>query len=47
MLRIYFPKGDPIVLADKEVIFRVTYGSLKVSQRFRLKDLVCRGDLDL
>ncbi len=47
LLQIYFPKTDPIVLDDKEVSFTTTYGTLKVVQRFRLKDMLYNGKLEL
>lgn len=47
LLQMYFPKTDPIVLDDKEVLFRTSFGSLQVIQRFRLKDMIYKGRLDL
>jgi hypothetical protein len=46
-LEIFFPKTDPITLADKEVVFRTNFGTLKVVRRFRLKDMLYRGQLEL
>lgn len=46
-LEIFFPKTEPITLADKEVVFRTSFGTLRVTQRFRLKDLLYHGQLEL
>ncbi len=47
LVTVYFPKGEPIVAADKEVEFRTSYGGLRVAQRFRLKDMMSHGQLEL
>jgi hypothetical protein len=46
-VRVYFPKDVPIEVQDKEVTFQTTYGSIKVTQRFKLKDMMYRGKLEL
>jgi hypothetical protein len=46
-VQIFFPKSVPIDLKDKEVMFQITYGSIKVTQRFKLKDMMYRGKLEL
>lgn len=46
-IQIFFPKSEPIVASDKEVFFGTTYGSIKVTQRFRLKDMMYKGKLEL
>jgi hypothetical protein len=46
-LRFFFPRTSPIELDDKEVMFTTHYGRLKVSERFRLKDMVYKGGLEL
>jgi hypothetical protein len=46
-LQIFFPKTDPITLSDKVVLFRTTFGTLKVVQGFRLKDMTLKGQLEL
>jgi hypothetical protein len=46
-LTIFFPKTNPIVLDDKEVEFRTSFGTLLVVARFRLKDLLYQGRLEL
>jgi hypothetical protein len=42
-----FPRTDPIVLDDKEIEFVTTIGGLEIKQKFKLKDLVVNGQLDL
>ncbi len=44
---IYFPKTVPLDLKDKEVTFQTSYGSVKVTQRFKLKDMLYHGKLEL
>lgn len=46
-VQVFFPKTVPIEAKDKEVIFQITYGSIKVTQRFKLKDMIYRGKLEL
>lgn len=46
-VRVYFPKDVPIDAQDKEVTFQTTYGSIKVTQRFKLKDMQYNGKLEL
>jgi hypothetical protein len=46
-VQIYFPKSDPITLDDKTVVFHARYGTLRVAQGFRLKDMVVKGRLEL
>jgi hypothetical protein len=46
-VQIYFPRSVPIEPKDKEVLFQITYGSIKVTQRFKLKDMMYRGKLEL
>jgi hypothetical protein len=43
----FFPKTHPITDADKEAEFSTKYGSMEVTQRFRLKDMVFKGKLAL
>ena len=47
LIQIFFPKTDPISLSDKEVFFSTSYGSIKVTQRFRLKEMTYKGKLEL
>jgi len=42
-----FPKSAPIVEDDKEVEFVARIGELSVRQRFRLKDMLLNGKLEL
>jgi hypothetical protein len=46
-LRFYFPRSSAIVMTDKEVLFSTHYGRLTVRQRFRLKDMLYKGELEL
>ncbi|MBV9265303.1 MAG: hypothetical protein JO061_03955 [Acidobacteriaceae bacterium] len=46
-IQIFFPKTDPITLDDKEVAFGTVFGTVQVIQRFRLKDMVYKGKLEL
>lgn len=47
VLQIFFPKTDPIVPGDKEVAFSTQYGTLRLSEVFRLKDMLVQGRLEL
>jgi hypothetical protein len=42
-----FPRTDPIVVDDKEVEFVTTIGTIEIKQKFKLKDLVINGQLEL
>jgi hypothetical protein len=46
-LRFYFPRSNPLGMDDKEVLFSTHYGRLTVRQRFRFKDMLYKGELDL
>lgn len=46
-VQLFFPKTDPITLADKEVFFGTTFGSIRLVQKFRLKDMTYKGKLEL
>jgi hypothetical protein len=46
-LHLFFPKNDPITLSEKEVTFVTRFGSLTVQKRFRLKDMMYSGKLEL
>lgn len=46
-LRFYFPRSSSIQMNDKEVLFSTRYGRLTVRQRFRLKDMLYKGVLEL
>ncbi|MGH9653793.1 MAG: hypothetical protein ACRD6B_10070 [Bryobacteraceae bacterium] len=47
VLQFFFPRDKPIVLTDQEAIFQTKFGIMKVKKRFRLKDMVVRGKLEL
>jgi len=42
-----FPRTDPIVLDDKEVEFVTAIGTLEIKHKFKLKDLLVNGQLEL
>ncbi|MBV9082557.1 MAG: hypothetical protein JOZ62_07780 [Acidobacteriaceae bacterium] len=46
-VRIFFSRTEPITSNDKEVTFGTTFGSMKVIQKFRLKEMMYRGKLEL
>ena len=47
VLLFIFPKTVPLSLDDKEVEFATKVGAITVRQKFRLKDMVFNGKLDL
>ena len=47
ILLIGFPRTDPITLADGDVEFDVKIGALGVKKKFKLKDMVFHGRLEL
>jgi hypothetical protein len=42
-----FPKTNPITEEDKEVEFNLRIGDIYIKQKFRLKDMVFNGKLEL
>jgi hypothetical protein len=42
-----FSEEQPITLADKEVTFVTRFGSISVEKKFRLKDMLYKGELAL
>jgi hypothetical protein len=46
-IHLFFPRTEPITLADKEVTLVTRFGSLTVQKKFRLKDMTYKGQLDL
>jgi hypothetical protein len=44
---LFFPRTSSITLDDKDVTFEVRFGSLSVTKKFRLKDMVYKGELAL
>ncbi len=47
VMLFYFPKGDPIELADKEVEFRLTTARMGLKRKFALRDMTYQGKLQL
>lgn len=47
VLHLFFPRTGDIAEDDKEVTFETRFGSLTVVKRFRLKDLLYKGQLEL
>lgn len=47
LLLVGFPRTDPITLADGDVEFDVKIGALSVKKKFKLKDMVFHGKLEL
>ena len=47
VVHLFFPRSQAITLNDKEVLFETRFGSLTVSRKFRLKDMVYAGKLEL
>ena len=46
-LHLFFPRAEAISLADKEVNFETRFGSISILKRFRLKDMLYKGQLEL
>ncbi len=46
-LHLFFPRTQAIDADDKEVTFQMRFGSLSVVKKFRLKDMVYHGQLEL
>jgi hypothetical protein len=46
-VHIFFPRREAIDADDKEVTFQMRFGSLSVVRRFRLKDMMYHGQLEL
>lgn len=46
-IQVFFPRDNPITLNDKEVMFGTIFGSVRVLQKFRLKEMVYQGELSL
>ena len=47
LIHLFFPRNQPITLADKEITFAIRFGSMSVEKRFRLKDMTYKGKLEL
>lgn len=46
-VHLFFPRNAPLTVKDKEVTFQVRFGSLSVSKKFKLKDMLYKGELAL
>ena len=46
-VRFFFPRKEPLSLDDKEVTFETQLGKMRIEQKFRLKDMTCKGKLEL
>lgn len=46
-IHFFFPRTDPITLNDKEVTLATQFGSMRISEKFRLKDMTVKGKLEL
>ncbi len=46
-VHLSFPRSDEIKRSDKEVTFSTRFGAFTVEKRFRLRDMVYGGKLDL
>lgn len=46
-VHLYFPRSRPILASDKEVNLVTRFGSVNVQKRFRLKDMMYKGRLEL
>jgi hypothetical protein len=46
-IHLFFPRTSAITLDDKDVTFEVRFGSLSVIKKFRLKDMLYKGELEL
>ncbi|MBV9762858.1 MAG: hypothetical protein JO340_20025 [Acidobacteriaceae bacterium] len=46
-VHLFFPRSRPIVASDKEVNLVTRFGSVNVQKRFRLKDMMYKGQLAL
>jgi hypothetical protein len=44
---VFFPKSDPIALKDKDVEFQAQVRTSPIQKKFRLKDMVYKGNLEL
>ncbi len=46
-IHLFFPRSNPITLNDKEVTLTTQFGSMHVMEKFRLKDMIEKGKLEL
>jgi hypothetical protein len=46
-IHLFFPRVNPITLSDGEVVLIVQFGSMHVVEKFRLKEMKNKGELEL
>jgi hypothetical protein len=46
-VHLFFPRTEAITVGEKEVTFVTRFGSLNVRKKFRLKDMIYKGQLEL
>ena len=46
-LHLMFPRTEAITLEDKNVEFKLALGPMDVKKKFKLKDMVFNGNLEL
>jgi hypothetical protein len=46
-IHFFFPRTSPITLKDREVKMTAQFGSMRVVEKFRLKDMTDKGNLEL
>lgn len=46
-IHFFFPRTDPITLDDKDVTLSSQLGSMRLVEKFRLKDMTEKGKLEL
>lgn len=46
-IHFFFPRTDPITLDDKDVTLSSQFGSMRLVEKFRLKDMTDKGKLEL
>ena len=46
-LHLFFPRTPKIELSDREVTFQTRFGSLSIVKRFRLREMLYNGQLEL
>lgn len=47
VVHVYFPRTDPILAGEKEVVFTMRFGSLTLQKIFRPINMIYRGRLEL
>jgi len=46
-IHLFFPRVNPITLSDSEVVLSIQFGSMHVVEKFRLKEMKNKGNLEL